>query len=1078
MKLQIIALFLLAQVAQAEPNLIGKTDRPLRYHPAGTDFVIENGPEKFNRPLYINNSAMRVDAGDRPEFSLFLPGRGGNLRLGVRIGEHAKWLDDAEKIVARYRPAEMLYEISDPMLGNGTVTIDLLTLAKNDGYIARIEGRNLPGNAEAVFAFGGVDGEKGRRNGDIGCEPVPVSQFFAFKPERCVNDDYICREDRFYLVSKSVRLLGRIQEGTRQDDYIDASGRYAPLKAPTEGNKTLQVMGIVPEQTTLKCGAANQWNDAGKLLESTSHEPPAGDRRTPVVVGWRKLDPTKPTDIIIQKQGEEATLAGAYDDALLRAKSLREKVVIDTPDPFINAAAAAINAAADGVWDEKLGAVMHGAVAWRVKLLGWRGPYANDALGWHDRAERHLRYWAGQQNTSPVPTTQPGADESANLSRCEAALHSNGDISHSHYDMNLVYIDALFRHLMWTGDLKMARDLWRVIQRHIAWERRLFRREYGPDKLPLYEGYCCIWASDDVYYSGGGATHATAYNYWHNRMAAKIARAIGEDPAPYDHEADLIWKAMQKLLWVDQTGCFAEYKDWLGLQLVHPAAAVWTIYHAIDSQACTPEQALSMTNYIDREIAQIPIRGPGVPDENLYTIPTTNWMPYTWSTNNVVMAEAAHTSLAYWQAGRNDDAFRLFKGTILNSMYMGLCPGNCGMCTQFDMARGESQRDFADAVGVCSRTVVEGLFGVRPDLISGEVVLTPGFPSCWDHASIQHPDFKLEFVSSRGVASYIFTNHFQKKLKVRLLLPGEKIDQVQESAPDQSVTFRVADNRLAVKLVRDSGTVTIDKSTQLDLKGVQFEPVDLDAIFNDRVTEIFKHDYVSPRSPFCSLSLPKQGMGTWCHPDTTFEVDDSGLRRVASENVPAPEQPAASGGAKRGSGIILPDGRPLRTPGSADANVAFVSRWDNFPHEIEIALTGTSPFATLMLAGTTNSMQSQFDNGEVIATYADGTTDRLALRNPTNWWPIDQDYYIDDYAFKDDAPPPIRVDLATGKIRTPDRQSVRGTGGKIRGGSATVITMPLDPSKPLKSLTVRALANDVVIGLMSLTLARNETHHS
>src|SRR5262249_27128816 len=153
---------------------------------------------------------------------------------------------------------------------------------------------------------------------------------------------------------------------------------------------------------------------------------------SPVVIGTRKFEAGKPIDLIIQKQGDEALLAGAYDDALSRAKALREKVIVDTPDPFINAAAAAINVAADGEWDEAQGAVMHGAVAWRNKLLGWRGPYAIDALGWHDRARRHFTYWASRQNTSPIPTTQPGADEAANLSRSEAALHSNGDMSGTH----------------------------------------------------------------------------------------------------------------------------------------------------------------------------------------------------------------------------------------------------------------------------------------------------------------------------------------------------------------------------------------------------------------------------------------------------------------------------------------------------------------------------------------------------------------------------------------------------------------------------------------------------------------------
>ena len=54
----------------------------------------------------------------------------------------------------------------------------------------------------------------------------------------------------------------------------------------------------------------------------------------------------------------------------------------------------------------------------------------------------------------------------------------------------------------------------------------------------------------------------------------------------------------------------------------------------------------------------------------------------------------------------------------------------------------------------------------------------------------------------------------------------------------------------------------------------------------------------------------------------------------------------------------------------------------------------------LLLAGSTNHMQSRLDNGEVVITYADGSTERLALHNPTNWWLIDQDYFIDDYAFR------------------------------------------------------------------------------
>ncbi len=117
-------------------------------------------------------------------------------------------------------------------------------------------------------------------------------------------------------------------------------------------------------------------------------------------------------------------------------------------------------------------------------------------------------------------------------------------------------------------------------------------------------------------------------------------------------------------------------------------------------------------------------------------------------------------------------------------------------------------------------------------------------------------------------------------------------------------------------------------------------------------------------------------------------------------------------------------------------------------------------------------MQSRIDNGEVIVTYRDGQTVRLALENPTTWWPIEQDYFIDDFQFRRPGPLPIRVDLKTGKIRVLEEKSFKGHGGKIPGGAATVLNLNLDPTRELASLTVRTLSNDVVIGLMAATLDR------
>ena len=92
----------------------------------------------------------------------------------------------------------------------------------------------------------------------------------------------------------------------------------------------------------------------------------------------------------------------------------------------------------------------------------------------------------------------------------------------------------------------------------------------------------------------------------------------------------------------------------------------------------------------------------------------------------------------------------------------------------------------------------------------------------------------------------------------------------------------------------------------------KLEPVDLAPHFNDRVTRIFQNEYRAPRSPFVSLAMPKQGIGSWCHPKELFEVDDSGLRELAG----------------RGGGRIeLPNGVPLATPGAAAAKLVLPTPW-------------------------------------------------------------------------------------------------------------------------------------------------------
>lgn len=1104
--------------AELRPNLAGQIARPLRYRPDGGDFVIVNGAERFNRPLYGGASAFRADAGDRPDFSLYLPGRGGVLRLALLGRAGPRWLSDAAQVTARYRAGTMVYEIRDPALGEGTLTLTALVAKSSETLLLRLELGGAPA-VELAAVFGGITGERGRRDGDLGTEPTPVREYFRFQPEHA-RGNTVALGDAAFTVT-------------------------APKGSVT---------ALLPDFAAVDIADATRDEPAALLT-------PAPTPALPVGFGRFALEPERPVFLALQRRGNgEPALVRAALPALFAAEQARlaalaGRVAIETPDPFLDAVLPALNIAADAVWDDRQHAFLHGAVAWRTRLLGWRVGYAGDALGWPERTRAHFDGFAAQQDTTPVPATLPAAEAAANLARNETALHSNGDLTHSHYDMNLVALDTLFRHLRWTGDLAYARKIWPVIERSLAWERRLFRREFGPDRLPLYEAYAAIWASDDLTYSGGGATHATAANLLHHREAARLARRLRIDPAPFENEATLIERGLQQQLWLPREGWFAESRDRLGLQRAHPAAAAWTVYHALDARAGTPLQAWQLGRYADTALPRFPLAGAGVPP-GTHTIATTNWMPYTWSLNNVVFAESTHTALALWQAGRTDAANRLFKGAVLDSLFLGACPGNLGMATGLDVYRRESQRDFGDGIGIAARAIVEGLFGLAPDLLAREIVVHPGFPADWDRARFHHPQLDFAFDRRGATDRYELTSRLARPVALRLQVPARGADarvtldgrpvawhplpdsvgepRIEIVAPaaeafDLRIEWRgePPPPRPAERTLAPGGELDLDLGArivefadpqgalgQVSLAGsrlrgratglagartafarvehgalrwwqpVEFEiraapapapvfttdwqtpvsapdrcePLALAPLFNDRVAQLFRHDYLAPRPAGASLALARNGYGTWTHPHDTFELDDAGLRAVA----------AAHGGR-----VLLPNGVPLATPGGADApNVAFVSRWENFPPELTAPLAGRARKLYLLLAGSTWAMQSRLDNGEIVVAYRDGSTTRLALENPTTWWPIDQDYFVDDFAFARAGGLPLRVDLKTGAVRVLDPATFKGAGRPVPGGAATVLDLTLDPAKELQSLTVRALANDVVIGLMSATLER------
>lgn len=984
----------------AAVSIMAVTGRKQQYFPDGRDIVCQDGDKRYNRALYGSYTEYRLETSDRPIFAVYRSKAHKNIRFRLTANGKTTLLEQTTHAEARYNAGKRVYKLTDASWRKGSLTITVLLQPDAESAIWKFEPQNMPSDAKVEMVVCDIKRPKFNRSGDMNSDPA--------------------------------------------DSFEPADG---------EPNKqTIQwMLGTETTYAVLDCKGGAYRN--------------ANPQATYTV-----LDSGASTYTLSTPTGAEAERL--YAKAWQHHEWLAGNIVFDTPDPYLNTMGGTLMAAADGAWDGEVW--LHGAIVWRMQLNGWRAGFLGDLLGLPDRAVSHFNAYANSQITDvepiiPNPTPDPEKLLTREAKTWGTQMYSNGyicrypnrkDIMH-HYDMNLNYIDELLLHLEYDADKDYLRKMWPVIKLHLEWEKRNF----DPDDDGLYDAYCCIWASDALYYNGGAVSHSTAYNYRTLRLAARICEILGEDPTYYKKEADKTLKAMNERLWLKDRGHWAEYQDLMGLKRTHNHAALWSIYTPIDCGMATPEQAIRATQYVDSCIPHIPVVIEGVKtskkDKPLYQISTTDWLPYDWSINNVAAEETMHMALAYFQAGRNEEGFRLIKANIMDQAYLGGSPGNFGQISYYDRARGELYRDFSDNAGISARAFIEGLYGIRPDALNGRCYIRPGFPAEWKHASIQTPYMKYTFRREGNKEIYEIEQNFAQPLQIvlRQNTGVGYVETVGTTEKKQTITVTRAKQqplpRPLITAERIDGKAWGNNFD--DVKTERLETVNMDAKWNSNVGDIFKNFYLSPRPKVTTLTIPAHGIGEWCHPEFTANINDVALRRQVKDQVFTTEL-----------------GIPFRTPAKG-RNIAYTSLWDNYPDAVTIPLQGKASHAYLLMAGSTNHMQSRIDNGQIVVTYTDGTTDTLPLYNPHNWCPIEQDYYEDGLQFHAAQPRPYRLDFASLKVSREHMPMGERYGYQQRdfkAGAAVMLDMPLNAQKQLRDITVRTLSNDVVIGIMGVTLQR------
>ena len=449
--------------------------------------------------------------------------------------------------------------------------------------------------------------------------------------------------------------------------------------------------------------------------------------------------------------GDAAPVAdplSSLSTAQSRALRLATRATSNTPSALVDAALPAMSLAVDGLYREKPGAFVHGAMAWDSLYLGWRSEYGATVFGAPELVSNEGRYFVGKQTVGSTNTkchSDPALLLTAEAS--DSRFHGNGriDANGNIYDMQSQFFDQQIHMWRWTGNTTHESILRPALKLHVEWANDCF----DADGNGLYSSYTNTWPTDSQFYSGGETYEETVYMYRAHLALSDMATRAGNasEAAAFAAMAGRIRAAAQEL-WVTDLGLPASHREEGGHRRLRPDPWLYSVFVPIEAQtfwdAATAAQALFFTEY-GLERNSVPCSSDAASLACGEVVWTSNWVPSMWSVRQMWSGDNSGLALAYFLTGLPDDGFAVLNGTLHKDMLQSAVPGQSGG------ANGGT--DFNDCVHPLSRALVEGFFGFRPDYVAGAVVVAPQFPSSWTNASFSSADVSLQFTADLSTST-------------------------------------------------------------------------------------------------------------------------------------------------------------------------------------------------------------------------------------------------------------------------------------------------------------------------------------
>jgi len=288
------------------------------------------------------------------------------------------------------------------------------------------------------------------------------------------------------------------------------------------------------------------------------------------------------------------------------------------------------------------------------------------------------------------------------------------------------FIDSVWHHYKWTGDLAAVRRLWPTLTGAAAW----MDKNLDPDGDNLYKDTLHQWKSD---YDNRGPSSAFQTALVRRAYAdlAELATKLGhtDQAEKYAAKAGAIRAAAQQELWSNEFGVLGS-KCPLGLLRLHPQCLdvdipIWTGLTDANQSVMLADWYLNNASFTDKQGGRY-----------FYD---NDWWPMVFSNHLPAQGDMMMSAWGLMLSGRHEEGARSL-ATAAAMCYRGPTPGFAAVFDSKGVAAGG---DKVTCQGAFLRALVEGVFGITPNLDEGRIIVHPRFPADWNHARFTRPGLDL-----------------------------------------------------------------------------------------------------------------------------------------------------------------------------------------------------------------------------------------------------------------------------------------------------------------------------------------------